>query len=218
MLFSKTVQTICAIAAFATPASAATFNFDVQLDAVTGDGQAENIGFFNSATIGDVGIGTANIDETETDFDFALESAFFSVSVGGGTAGTFFQKTITQDVAAGTFTVGGTLGGVTGSFPDSLLSAADFAFIYTNAAWTGGLIGDSANLADFLSNASLSGYYSGVFFPDATPTIGFKQNVAFSPVPSPIPLPAGMVLLLSGLGGFAAVHKRKAGRKARPVV
>ncbi len=204
----KIICIFCALFTFTASASAATFSYDLILTSVTGDGGPQGVGFFGSASVGETGTGGVIIDETETDFNFALQDAFFSAQIGGGTAGSFFQKTFAQDSSTGTVTISGQLGGLTGIFPGYFISAGAYEFVYTS---TPGFlpITSAADLTMFLSGASMSGFFSGAFVSLADDNIGFNQTVSFEGSTAPIPLPAGMVLLLSGLGALGLMRRRQ---------
>ena len=191
-----------------TAAASATFLYDIQIDAITGDGEAGNIGFYSTGSVGDIGTGQANVSEAfPADYSMTLEATqFFAIFPGIATAVTQGPKTVVHDATAGTLTVSGFLGGLTGPYPGFLTSASTYEIVYSGA--TGGpLISSATALEAFLDGASMSGFVSAFFIPDSDPETGYFQTIAFSDT-TPIPLPATGLLLLSAFG-FAALARRK---------
>ena len=192
----------------ALPATAATFEYDIEITSITGDGELENIGFFSTGSVGDTGTGRAIIEDGfPLDYPTTLEISQFQATFPGiATAGTFGPKTVVHDTVAGTLTISGFLGGVTGPYVD-FLSAGEFEFIYTGLAG-GPIISSSAGLNAFLEDATMSGHFEGIFFVDGEFDIGYVQRIAFDTVASEIPLPAGGILLLTALGIGTILRRR----------
>ena len=195
------------------PAHAADFNFDIEITSITGDGEGINLGFFSTASVGDVGTGTAKInDDFPGDYgltkDFSLFQAKF---LGIASAGSQSGNPVVHDPLAGTVTVSGGLGGVTGPYPDTPLFAGQFEFVYSGVAG-GPEISSNTGLNDFMAGAQMAGYFEGIFFLDEDDVFsdepGFVQRIDFKATPSEVPLPAGVVLLLSALGMGALVRRR----------
>lgn len=192
----------------ATPVLSTTFSYDIVLDSVSGDGP--DVGFFQTQSPGATGTATAEVDETITDPDFLREDAFFTAQLIAGSAQTFFLKDLDFDGAAGVLSVSGSLGGLTGTLPGiSFISAETFEFIYSGDPGVGG-ISTGTDLVAFLATVDdVSGFFSGSL--ERTDDATFvSQSVSFSGAPSVIPLPAGAVLLISGLG-VLALRRRGAG-------
>ena len=192
----------------ATTTIAATFTYDIQIDAITGDGEAANIGFFSTGSVGDVGTGQAIVEEGfPANYPLTLEATqFFAIFPGIATAVTQAPKTVVHDPTAGTVTVSGILGGLTGPYPGFVPSANAYEFVYTGASG-GPVISSGAELEAFLSGATMAGFVSAFFIPNSDPNVGYFQTIAFSST-TPVPLPAGGLLLLSALG-IAAVARRR---------
>ena len=184
----------------ALPAAAATFEYDIEITSITGDGEAEGIGFFSTGSVGDTGTGRAIIEDGfPLDYPTTLVISQFQASFFGiATAGTFGPKTVVHDTVAGTLTVSGFLGGVTGPYTD-FLSAGAFEFVYTGVAG-GPVISSNSGLNDFLADATMSGFFEGIFFVNGEFDNGFSQTISFGAVTSEVPLPAGALLLLTALG------------------
>lgn len=193
--------------AVSTIAHSGTVNFTIVLDEVTGEGQAENVGFFATQFAGATGTGIALVEDTALTYDALVEQSDFIASLIGGTAGTFFQKTIVQDGAAGTLTVMGQLGGLTGVLPgiDSI-SADDYSFVFSGNPYTS--INTPTELETFLTGAQMSGFFEGFLQSSANPTIFYEQRVHFSAA-APVPLPASGLLLVAGLCGLALRRQRR---------
>ena len=193
----------------ALPAAAATFEYDIEITSITGDGEPENIGFFSTGSVGDTGTGRAIIEDGfPLDYPTTLEISQFQASfLGIASAGTFGPKTVVHDTVAGTLTVSGFLGGVTGPYSD-FLSAGEFEFVYTGIAG-GPVISSNSALNAFLADATMSGFFEGVFFVDGEFDIGFVQRISFDTVASEIPLPAGSILLLTALGIGTLARRRR---------
>lgn len=191
-------------------AFAATFEYPIQIDAISGDGEALNVGFFSTGSVGDLGIGRAR-----TDFDFPTGSAaaldgdslFQAVFSGVASAASLFANPVVHDASAGTVTVSGSLGGVTGPYSE-FLSAGMFEFVFQGAA--GAAFASVGDYEAFLSSATMSGYFEGIFTVDGgrdgSETF-LRQRIDFSDTTA-VPLPAGSVLLLSGLGLILLRRKR----------
>ncbi len=190
-----------------TGALAATFEYDVRITAITGDGEAKGIGFFTTGAVGDPGTGSARTDfEVPTSIPMMLsDDSLFGVTFPGiATAASFFANPVVHDPIAGTVTVDGFLGGLTGPYPE-FISADAFSFVYQGAP--GAAFGSIGDYENFLANATMSGFVSAVFFDDEDN--GFRQQINFEAVTtSPVPLPAGALLLLSGIG-LLAIKRRK---------
>ncbi len=192
----------------ALPATAATFDYDIEITSITGDGEAESIGFFSTGSVGDAGTGSAIIEDGfPLDYPTTLDISQFQATFPGiATAGTFGPKLVVHDTTAGTLTVSGFLGGVTGPYSD-FLSAGSFEFVFSGIA--GGPVASSnADLNSFLADATMSGYFEGIFFVDGEFDNGFSQTISFASVTSDVPLPAGGVLLLTAIG-FGWVARRR---------
>lgn len=188
---------------------AATFEYDVRITDISGEGQTENIGFFSTGNVGDAGTGSAR---TDTEFPITVplpleDDSLFGVTFPGiATAASFFFNPVVHDPLAGTVTVNGSLGGLTGPYPDDI-SASQFEFIYQGTP--GAAFASLGDYENFLSTATMSGFVSAAFFPDDDFDNGFLQRIDFEAVTAPVPLPAGAVLLVSGFG-LLAMRRRKA--------
>ncbi|MEM6384946.1 MAG: hypothetical protein AAF718_01790 [Pseudomonadota bacterium] len=189
-------------------AFSATFNYPIQIDSIGGDGQTQNVGFFSNGSVGDKGTGSARTDvafPSSTPMSLMDNSLFGASFPGIATAGSQFDNPVVHDAAAGTVTVSGFLGGVTGPYSD-FLSAGAFQFVYTGTP--GSAFTTVADFQNFLATAAMSGFFAGTFFVSngTGPDLVFDQRIDFSAV-TPIPLPGGALLLLSGLGLFAIRRK-----------
>ena len=194
----------------ALPSYAALYEFDIEITSITGEGEGINLGFFSTGMPGDTGTGSANInDDIPGDYEFTTETSLFRAFFPGiATAGSQFANPVVHDPLAGTVTVNGGLGGVTGPYPE-FLSAGQFEFVYAGIAG-GPEISTNAGLNAFMANATMSGYFEGFFFLDGDFDFddGFRQRIDFAAVPSEVPLPAGAALLLTALG-MGALGRRK---------
>ena len=192
----------------ALPAAAATFEYDIEITSISGDGKAMNVGFFSTGSVGDAGTGRAVIDDSfPGDYPFTLEvSQFQAIFPGVATAGTFFVKNVVHDTVAGTLTVDGFLGGVTGPYALDL-SAGMYQFVYTGTAG-GPVINSNTGLNNFLAGATMAGWFEGTFFNPGEFTNGYHQRIDFQAVTNVVPLPAGAVLLLTALGMGAVTRRR----------
>lgn len=206
-MIKKFLSILAAITFSASSTSAATFQYDIVITEISGEGQAENVGVFVSGNVGDVGTGSAR-----TDFDFPTttptqlvdNSLFTAIFPGVASALSFFANPIAHDPDAGTVTVSGSLGGFTGS---GFYSASAFEFVYQGE--TGGTAFTSiVDYEGFLSTAIMSGYVSAFFFPDSDLDVGFFQRIDFEAQVSEVPVPAGGVLLMSAFG-LLALRRRK---------
>lgn len=202
MLKRIILATVMAVSA--SIASAATFEYDIAITSISGNGQAENIGFFSTGSVGDTGTGSADISEdVPLDYAETLYRSLFGASFAGiATAGSQAGNSVTHDTVAGTITVDGFLGGVTGPYAE-FLSAGTFEFVYTGVAG-GPEISTTAGLESFLAGATMSGYFVGTFEAN---TEFYTQRIDFGAV-SKVPLPAGGVLLLSAIGLMAAKRRK----------
>lgn len=200
----------CVLTTF--PAASATFEYPVVITDISGDGAAQNIGFFRTATVGEIGTGSAR---TDSEFPTTVPTQFFDASLFGvvfpgvASAASFFANPVVHDPLAGTVTVNGSLGGLTGPY-DAFVSASAFEFVYTGAP---GAIASLADYETFLDSATMSGFVSAFFTPDSLPDSAFLQRIDFRDA-TPVPLPAGAVLLLSGLGLLMVGRSRREGASA----
>lgn len=187
---------------------AASFNYDIEITSITGAGQAENIGFFSTGSVGDAGVGSAEIEDgSPTDYLATVEQSQFSaVFPGVATAATFFQKTLVHDPLAGTLTVSGFLGGITGPYTDDLF-ASNFEFVFDGEVG-GPIITSNSGLNSFLAGASMSGYFVGFFVLNGDFNNQYYQTISFEGTVSEIPLPASAMLLLTALGLSVATRRR----------
>lgn len=204
-MFKKFLTPLLAAIFMASPLSAATFNFDITLDRVEGTGT--EIGFFQTQSPGATGTGIVVADETESDYATLVQSTFFAASLIGGSGGSPSDKTVVQDGAAGTLTVSGFLAGLTGLLPGVDLIAPDtYEFVLTGDAFSE--IANGADLVGFLDTVvDMSGFFSGFLFESETDTVAFRQVVFFNGDVSEVPLPAGVIFLLTGLGALALRRK-----------
>lgn len=200
-----------AISLMATQTLAATFSYDVRITDISGEGEAQNIGFFQSGMIGNLGTGSAR---TDTSFPSttpgvpADDNRSFSVTFPGvATALWLFNNPMVHDPAAGTVKISGSLGGLTDFGATDFISASSYEFIWQGAPG-GAAFGSVTDYEDFLSTATMSGFVSAFMFVNGDLTTGYLQRLDFEAVPAPIPLPAGGVLLLSALGLLALRRAR----------
>lgn len=206
-MISRVLAALFVVVAFVGAARAATFEYPVRITAISGEGEAMNIGFFSTGSVGDLGTGSARTDiafptETPTPFDF--DNSIFGVTFPGiATAVSFSPNPVTHDPLAGTVTVNGFLGGLTGPYPGFEPSASAFEFVYSGVP---GPIGSVGDYETFLSGATMSGFVSAAFFLEGEFDDGYLQRIDFESV-SQVPLPAGALLLLSGLGILAIRRK-----------
>ncbi len=176
---------------FFTALQAAAVTLTVGIDDITGDGQSTNLGFY-STTGAD---GTFRL-ETMTIFPepllfLSFPGAPFNVS--GVTAGD--GNTYDYDPITGVMTVSGDLAGLTGDF--DFPGGRDFE--YDIQLGTGLTFTDVSDLPALYSTATaVQGNVTAFFSRD--PNGPFAQQTLTFSSPSQIPLPAGVVLLLSGLG------------------
>lgn len=192
-----------------TSAFAASFNYDIEITSISGAGQAENIGFFSTGSVGDAGIGGAEIEDgLPTDYPGTLEaSRFTAVFPGVASAATFAQKTLVHDPSAGKVTVSGFLGGITGPYTAELF-ASNFEFVFTGEVG-GPIITSNSGLNSFLDGASMSGYFVGFFVLNGDFNNQYYQAITFEGAVSEIPLPASAMLLLTALGLSVATRRHR---------
>ncbi|MGR3511432.1 MAG: LPXTG cell wall anchor domain-containing protein [Paracoccaceae bacterium] len=176
------------------PASAVTLTVDIT--SISGPGDSTNFGFYS--TTGASGTFSNNNSFPEPLLSFSFPGSPFNVS--GVTAG-FGSNAYAYDPSTGILDVSGTLAGLTGDF--------DFpggrSFSYVIQAATGLSFSGNADLAGIYDTMTgVSGTVSAFFFPDPNDfDTAFAQTMTFSSETSEIPLPAGGLLLLSGLGLLA---------------
>ncbi|MEL6377163.1 MAG: VPLPA-CTERM sorting domain-containing protein [Pseudomonadota bacterium] len=210
-MFRNVFAFVFAYVVLATPLHAATFEFDIQIDAISGDGAG--MGFFATGAVGDLGTGRAQIsDMFPGDYQMTLENSLFqAVFPGTASAGSQFDATIAHDNIAGTVTVSGQLGGLTGpGGMTGFFSASDFEFVFTGMPSTSEFTSQS-ELESFLSKASMAGFVSAFLIPDDSDfETAFLQRIDFSAVPPAVPLPAGGFLLLSGIALYGFLRRRTA--------
>ncbi len=200
---------------FVVSALAATFEFDLTIDGISGDGEAMNIGFFSTGSVGDTGTGRADINESfPGDYPMTLDTSLFQASFPGiASAGSMFGNPVVHDPTAGTVTVSGNLGGITGPYSGFTLFPSAFEFTFTGAAG-GPEFSTRAEIESFLDGATMAGFVSAVFFQSGDFDTGYRQRIDFSTSLTPVPLPAGGLLLLTGLAGVAMVGRRKSRKLA----
>lgn len=190
----------------ATTATAATYSFGVVVDSITGPGQAEAVGLYIGGAPGDAGTLTTTV-RPEPAFTGLGPLSTFATFPGTATGVTGTAGVQGYDPVTGILTDGGQLGGLTGPFPD-FFPAPMYQFIYQGAPGLSPLM-TPADYDAFMSGVSgVVGYIQGTFQNGSGGA--FTQRLDFS-TPNAIPLPAGAVLLLSGLGLLAVGrHRRRA--------
>lgn len=206
-MIKKFLSILAAIAFSASSTFAATFEYDIVITDISGEGEAENVGVFISGNVGDLGTGSAR-----TDFDFPAttptqlidDSLFTAIFPGVASALSFFANPVAHDPDAGTVTVSGSLGGFTGS---GFYSPSAFEFVYQGEP-SGTVFTSIADYDGFLSTATMSGFVSAFFIPDSDLDVGFFQRIDFEAHVSEVPVPAGGVLLMSAFG-LLALRRRK---------
>ena len=197
-----------AIAFLAVPASATTFSADEFTDALGGDFSDvislsnDNVGTASMAGFSDV-IGTLSgecagtlgvscnfgIGDTQDSFLFTVASGFELVSVRAGTEGSG-----PPDLTIGFFLAAANAG----------FTNLDSAFFDIN---DGGTVSSGVYGAGTYSFSVRGGTASQEGSFDAFWFVDFETREASTP--PPVPLPAGMPLLLAGLGAFAVARRRR---------
>ncbi len=220
-----------AIVALSTAASAATFTLSGGVAGdIPGSGGASNqvlmntFGFAPGASLSGGFFGsqiTLDTDATVTASFFGLEAGFTNSFVGGGS--TLFSATGNFSAPDGNTPL------ATGTFAGNSIGFLDFAFESTNGSNTisavnGSNPGVSADQPNFYAwiddNGSTSGDTIWLFYDDggAGPDDNhddFVVSLSVAPPggggtpPSPVPLPAGGMLLIGGLGALAVARRRK---------
>lgn len=186
---------------FLTFQSASAVTLTVNITSISGPGESANFGFYS--TTGAPGTFSNFNGFPEPILSFSFPGSPFTVS---GLTGNFPTNMYSYDSTTGVFNASGTLAGVTGDF--SFPGGRSFDFVIqaaTGLSFTG--ISDLAGIYDTMTG--VSGTVTAFFFPNPSDlNTAFEQTLTFSTDVSEIPLPAGAVLLLSGLGLLAMRRRR----------
>ncbi|MFL4469042.1 VPLPA-CTERM sorting domain-containing protein [Tateyamaria armeniaca] len=142
---------------------------------------------------------------------FSLGST--GVAVGGGGVSAFsFDFSVDQDVTLSSYS-GYNRGA--GLVDPSLSLSLGATVIDSGVAFSGTGSNASAAMVEMFSGGAMPLLTAGVTYsvsvnnPSAT-TLGFLTAIEFETVAAPpVPLPAGLPLLLAGLGGFAVMRRRQ---------
>lgn len=182
------------------PAYSATLA--VQITSITGDGEASNLGFYSTTGAPGEFRNITPVLTPEPLLVLSFPGSPFNVTgitAGGG-------NTYSYEPTTGLLNVSGQLAGVTGDFIFPGSRAFDFVIQSTP-----GLAFSSFADLDPIYEAmtAVQGSVTAFFFPNPSDlSTAFQQTLTFSSDVSEIPLPAGAVLLLSGLGLLAMRRRR----------
>ena len=185
-------------------AFSATFSFDVKVDQISGPGQAANLGFYIGGSAGQAGTLSATV-QSEPQFSGLGPTSTILAFPGTATGITGVGGSVSYNSATGVLTDSGQLGGLTGPFPDFFPNPM-YSFLLQGSS--GASLLTPMDFDTFLAGVTaVSGFVSGTF---SNGSGGFvTQTLTFSSV-DPVPLPAGLVLLVTALAGL-----RLAGRRTR---
>ncbi len=229
-VFSKVKSIALALAVTTSPALAATTTYEGTNNANSGncipfacpDAYGPHMGFVYqdiaafTLNVGDIiAFDMAIVNDNELSFDLSLGAT----TTNGGTT-----------VNGAGFTNVSSLG--SGLFGDTILGNYDVAFVVDTVFefLGGGLIIDFENTNGAVSDTSHSGgglvaasdspftvsrYYSGASVGDMSssdshrPSLANFQIITNDAAPAPVPLPAGLPLLVGALGGLTLLRRRK---------